>query len=413
EYTFQQQVVRAENEHRRARAMLSDEYFEIQSELGRAIQVRSEVAEIGVLRQRVVDEAQQHGAEGEVLRRARHVLEVSIATWWQRSPCCITRFDNVVNSTKVIVFVSRVHDAARLAEERQRQADECRRETDECRRQERQECALAGAVQEEIQEMADREVLLRAELRRAQHDVGQLRRCVAELAESSATGDVCEGEIAALRAKSVKDEEAIEALKEDDAALEVAYDELERSYYEDEWEQEDHQEAAEADQQPATPRGPAASSAPAAGVSPTRQGEDRPPGLGTGLVNFELVALQEIVKGVATSVAGRTEATVANQGNHAELLKKLHDAALDSRKGLKADKPKLSASSAAVLHDELREFRLYMNDRKLSHMVRWFTWARAVATDRAKTCIESYIIIHFGNDAGYQRAVDSGDGASW
>eukprot|EP00959_Pyramimonas_sp_CCMP1952_P211489 4425974-Pyramimonas_sp.AAC.1 len=88
--------------------MLSDEYFEIQSELGRAIQVRSEVAEIGVLRQRVVDEAQQHGAEGEVLRRARHVLEVSIATWWQRSPCCITRFDNVVNSTKVIVFVSRV-----------------------------------------------------------------------------------------------------------------------------------------------------------------------------------------------------------------------------------------------------------------------------------------------------------------
>ena len=75
-------------------------------------------------------------------------------------------------------------------------------------------------------------------------------------------------------------------------------------------------------------------------------------------MNPELVALQEIVKGLATSVAGLTEATVANQGNYAELLKKVHDAASDSRKGLKADKPKLSAPSAAVLRDELHKFRL-------------------------------------------------------
>eukprot|EP00959_Pyramimonas_sp_CCMP1952_P000612 11711-Pyramimonas_sp.AAC.2 len=149
-------------------------------------------------------------------------------------------------------------------------------------------------------------------------------------------------------------------------------------------------------------RTPAASSAPTGGASSTRRGEGRPPGLGGGRKEFGYVS--------GWTCGG---SAVANRGSRAELLMELHDAASDFRRGLKADEPKLSAPSAAVLHGELRKFLLYMKGRELSDKVRWFTRALAVATDRAKTCIESCIVTHFGNDAGCQRAVDSGDGASW
>ena len=85
-----------------------------------------------------------------------------------------------------------------------------------------------------------------------------------------------------------------------------------------------------------------------------------------------------------------------------ELLQRLTEAANDNRKALKADKPKLSAVDPATLHTELKAYRRYMNDNKFPEKVYWFTGARSIATDRARVCIESYIIGAFVSEENYQ-----------
>ena len=95
------------------------------------------------------------------------------------------------------------------------------------------------------------------------------------------------------------------------------------------------------------------------------------------------------------------------------MLNKLADAATDNRRALKAEKPRLTALDAGTLYEELRKFRLYMNDHRLPERVYWFSGARAIASDRARVSIESYIVSQFGSEAGFQRCVAAADSNTW
>ena len=130
--------------------------------------------------------------------------------------------------------------------------------------------------------------------------------------------------------------------------------------------------------------------------------------------------LADMIQVLSESVAGLASSAIAQQAHAAttastqqELLQRLTEAANDNRKALKADKPKLSAVDPATLHTELKAYRRYMNDNKFPEKVYWFTGARSIATDRARVCIESYIIGAFVSEENYQRAVDAKDPELW
>ena len=73
-------------------------------------------------------------------------------------------------------------------------------------------------------------------------------------------------------------------------------------------------------------------------------------------------------------------------------MERLADAAQDQRRTLRPDKPKLTASSPAALHAELKALRLYFNDGKIHERCHWMSGARAIATGRAATTLNSFII---------------------
>ena len=105
---------------------------------------------------------------------------------------------------------------------------------------------------------------------------------------------------------------------------------------------------------------------------------------------------------VATLAATQATAAASSGQNQSELLTKLAEAAGDGRRGLRADKPRLSATDPATLYVELRAFRRYMNDNRWPERIHWFTGARNIATDRARTCIEAYIVQCFGKEEDFQ-----------
>ena len=112
--------------------------------------------------------------------------------------------------------------------------------------------------------------------------------------------------------------------------------------------------------------------------------------------------LEKMVESLAESVAKLANATVAGQGGQSQALDRLADAAQDQRRSLRPDKPKLSAATPAVLHAELKNLRLYFNDAKIHEKSLWMSGARAVATGRAATALNSYIIQKFGTEADFQ-----------
>ena len=90
-------------------------------------------------------------------------------------------------------------------------------------------------------------------------------------------------------------------------------------------------------------------------------------------------------------------------------LAKFADAQADSKRTLRAGKPILTGKDANSLHGELKKFRLYMNEAHLTDPWDWFASARAIATDRAQSVLETMIITRFGKEDHYQAALKKKD----
>ena len=120
-----------------------------------------------------------------------------------------------------------------------------------------------------------------------------------------------------------------------------------------------------------------------------------------------LAALSQTVAGLASTAMAQQEQSQAMAGVQASQIEKLSGAAVDRRKDLQPDKPKLTSSDATTPHAEMKKLHLYMNGHRLHEKVHWMTGARTIATDRALVVINSFIVNTFQNESNYQRAVDA------
>ena len=80
---------------------------------------------------------------------------------------------------------------------------------------------------------------------------------------------------------------------------------------------------------------------------------------------------------------------------------------------LRPDKPQLSAADAATLHAQLRNFKVYLNEAQEVNKSRWFRAARAIATGKARTCLEGIIVQEIGGEAEYQALLREPKHARW
>ena len=134
----------------------------------------------------------------------------------------------------------------------------------------------------------------------------------------------------------------------------------------------------------------------------------------TSTANPDIMALQGVVQGLATAVAAMAQSQHTMSGQHDKLLSTLTDAAHDAKQTLRPEKPKLTGKDAAVLHEELRVFRVYMNESKIHDKAKWFSGARSIAKDRAHRVLEAFIVSRFGTEAKFQQALaDKGSGIDW
>ena len=109
--------------------------------------------------------------------------------------------------------------------------------------------------------------------------------------------------------------------------------------------------------------------------------------------------LTELVTSLAASVANLAGAS-APAGERMDKI-------------LRPDKPQLSAADATTLHAQLRNFKIYLNEAQEINKSRWFRAARAVATARAKTTLESIIVQELGGESGYQELLRDPKNPRW
>ena len=112
--------------------------------------------------------------------------------------------------------------------------------------------------------------------------------------------------------------------------------------------------------------------------------------------------LKELVRSLAESVATLAGTTVQGRTGQLDALERLADAAQDSKRTLRPDKPKLTAANPATLHLELKALRLYFNDAKIHERCHWLSGARAVASGRALVTFNKYMVQKFGSEQAFQ-----------
>ena len=123
--------------------------------------------------------------------------------------------------------------------------------------------------------------------------------------------------------------------------------------------------------------------------------------------------LHHLVSSLAESVAKLAETTAMNRLGSSDALERLADAASAQRQTLKPDKPKLTAASPAVLHAELKALRLFFNDARVHERSQWWSGARAIASGRAFTTLNSYIVQKFGSDDFFQEKLKDRSWPAW
>ena len=74
---------------------------------------------------------------------------------------------------------------------------------------------------------------------------------------------------------------------------------------------------------------------------------------------------------MAEAVTALVEAQSAEKGETLKLAQVLADNASDSRAKLTTNKPKLSAETAIVFRDDLKAFKIYMNEHKQTRSSAW------------------------------------------
>ena len=113
------------------------------------------------------------------------------------------------------------------------------------------------------------------------------------------------------------------------------------------------------------------------------EGESQAPGAPAGGGNDPIAAMLKMAEAVTALV----EAQSAEKGETLKLAQVLADNASDSRAKLTTNKPKLSAETAVVFRDDLKAFKIYMNEHKQTRSSAWIKGARAIVTGKAKTCL--------------------------
>ncbi len=87
--------------------------------------------------------------------------------------------------------------------------------------------------------------------------------------------------------------------------------------------------------------------------------------------------------------------------SHKDLIKQLAENAADSRGKLAPEKPQLQAEDPTALRKELGRFKAYMVHTKVMQKSVWFSNAKAVASGRAETTINTLIQMAFGSEQEY------------
>ena len=112
--------------------------------------------------------------------------------------------------------------------------------------------------------------------------------------------------------------------------------------------------------------------------------------------------MKDLVKSLAESVATLANSTVQGRTGQLDALDRLADVAQGSRRTLRPDEPRLTAANPGVLHLELEALRLYFNDSKIHERCHWLSGARAVASGRALTTFNKYMVQKFGSEQAFQ-----------
>ena len=123
--------------------------------------------------------------------------------------------------------------------------------------------------------------------------------------------------------------------------------------------------------------------------------------------------LGSLVRSLAESVATLAQVTANGQTGQNSALERLADAAADQKRPLRPDKPKLTAATPAALHSELKALRLYFNDARVHDRGQWMAGARAVASGRAMTVLNSYVVQKFGNEEKFQEQLKNKTWSGW
>ena len=71
---------------------------------------------------------------------------------------------------------------------------------------------------------------------------------------------------------------------------------------------------------------------------------------------------------------------------------------------LKPDKPHLTAADPKTHRQELKHFRIYMDETRVTEYSRRFRAARAVASGHASVVVENFTVAEFRTETCYQQA---------
>lgn len=119
----------------------------------------------------------------------------------------------------------------------------------------------------------------------------------------------------------------------------------------------------------------------------------------------DVPSLHETVALLAKSVGDLAGMVQSNAANNQQLLSVLGDRASEERLKVTADKPVVTAAGAETLRDELRRFKIVMNEAKCHERSRWFRAARAVSKGRAAEVLDNFITSDMGGEERYGEAL--------
>ena len=115
----------------------------------------------------------------------------------------------------------------------------------------------------------------------------------------------------------------------------------------------------------------------------------------------------------AAQTAALTASFEGSGDQHKKLLETLTDASREAAAKSLGDKPRLTASSADGLRQELKKMKMYFNDSKVSDRRTWLKTMRNLVNGDAATELEYYIKHELGGENAYQDSLLKDDSNIW